>query len=346
MTSVRIQETRAQPRTLRRVAPALGLFFLSPLVAEWLLGNQSISQIASLFVLAPMYGGGALLIREVVRRTGRGWPAIVLLALAYGLLEEGLLTQMLFSPTYHGWEMPRDAYLPLLGVDGYLAVTVLAMHVVWSISVPIALVEALVPGRATAPWLGRIGLTVTGVVFLLGMVLAYSFEQLIGQHLAAAPQRIGTVVAVVVLVAVALTVGTRPHLRLHRRAPRPWLVGAVALVASSLYFLAPGYVPAWVGVGVDLALAAAFTALVVRWSQGAGWGAAHRFALAAGATLTYVWLGFTQAPLDGAAGTVHRLGNVVFALAAVTLLAIAARTVRGTRPDRSGIEKHRPPSNA
>ena len=102
-----------------------------------------------------LYGGGALLIREVARRTGRGWPAIVVLALAYGLLEEGLLTQMLFSPTYHGWDIPRDAHLPPIGVDGYLAVSVLAMHAVWSIGVPIALVEALVPGRATAPWLGR-----------------------------------------------------------------------------------------------------------------------------------------------------------------------------------------------
>ena len=110
----------------------------------------------------------------------------------------------------------------------------------------------------------------TAIVSLLGVVLASSLEHQAGQHLASAPQRVGTVVAVVVLVAAALTVSRRPHPGPHRRPPRPWLVGAVALVASSLYFLAPGYVPAWVGVGVDLALAAAFTALVARWSRGAG----------------------------------------------------------------------------
>jgi hypothetical protein len=321
-----------RPRSLRRVAPALGLFLLSPLVAEWLLGNQSITQLASLFVLAPMYGGGALLIREVARRTGQGWPAIVLLALAYGLLEEGLLTQMLFSPTYHGWAMPRDAFLPLLGVDGYLTVTVLAMHTVWSIIVPIALVEALVPGRAAAPWLGRTGLTVTGVVFLMGAGLAYYVEEVAGQHHASAAQRIGTVVAVVALAAAALAVARRPRPRSHRRPPSPWLVGAVSLAASSLYFLAPGYVPAWVGVGIDLGLAAAVAALIVGWSRRAGWGGVHRLALAAGATLTYAWLGFTQAPLDGAPGTVHRLGNALFTLAAVALLVTAARTVRRARP--------------
>jgi hypothetical protein len=272
-----------------------------------------------------------------VRRAGRGWAAIVALALAYGLLEEGLLTQMLFSPTYHGWEMPRDAYLPALGIDGYLAASALAMHAVWSICVPIALVEALVPDRGAAPWLGRIGLGVTGMVFLLGAAMAYAIEHQAGQHLASAPQRAGTVVVVAVLVAAALSVRRRPRPGLPRRPPSPWLVGAVSLALSSLYFLAPGYVPAWVGVGIDVALAVAATALVVRWSRRAGWGAVHRFALAAGATLTYAVLAFTRPALEVASGGVHRLGNAVFALAAVALLVTAARAVRGTtgarRPD-------------
>ena len=37
-------------------------------------------------------------------------------------------------------------------------------HAVWSIAVPIAVVETLVPERRTTPWLGRAGLTVTAVV--------------------------------------------------------------------------------------------------------------------------------------------------------------------------------------
>ena len=57
---------------LRRIAPAVGLFFLAPLAAEFLLGNLPITLLAGLALLAPMYGGGALLIREVTRRVGRG----------------------------------------------------------------------------------------------------------------------------------------------------------------------------------------------------------------------------------------------------------------------------------
>ncbi|WP_432834180.1 hypothetical protein [Dactylosporangium sp. CA-092794] len=53
---------------IRRIAPAAGLFFLAPLVAEFLLGNLPITMLFALVALAPMYGGGALLIRELARR--------------------------------------------------------------------------------------------------------------------------------------------------------------------------------------------------------------------------------------------------------------------------------------
>ena len=84
----------------RRIWPALGLFFTGPLVAEFLLGNLPIKLLPALIVLAPMYGGGALLIREVARRTGRGWPSILLMGMAYGILEEAYTTQSLFNPNY------------------------------------------------------------------------------------------------------------------------------------------------------------------------------------------------------------------------------------------------------
>jgi hypothetical protein len=57
---------------LRRIAPAVGLFFLAPFVAEFLLGDLPITMLPALVLLAPMYGGGAPLIREVVRRRGLG----------------------------------------------------------------------------------------------------------------------------------------------------------------------------------------------------------------------------------------------------------------------------------
>lgn len=51
-----------------RVGPVLGLFFLAPLAGEFLLGNLPVTMFWLIIVLAPIYGGGALLIREVSRR--------------------------------------------------------------------------------------------------------------------------------------------------------------------------------------------------------------------------------------------------------------------------------------
>jgi hypothetical protein len=53
------REPLARPATgwrqrWRAIAPAIGLFFLSPLVAEYLLGNIAIDALAGLVVLAPL----------------------------------------------------------------------------------------------------------------------------------------------------------------------------------------------------------------------------------------------------------------------------------------------------
>src|SRR4051812_2935154 len=159
------------PRGFRRVAPAFVLFFLSPYVAEFLLGNISISALPALIFLAPLYGGGAIAVREIARRCGRGWATIVLLALAYGLIEEGVVIQTLFNPNYLGLHLLAEAYVPSLGIGGWWTPFVLTLHTVWSISVPIAIVEALFADRRETPWLGNIGLGVSILLLLVGGVL-------------------------------------------------------------------------------------------------------------------------------------------------------------------------------
>src|SRR5690242_1417016 len=101
---------------MRRVAPAFVLIFLSPFVAEFLLGDFPVTMLPSLLFLAWMYGCGALLIRELTRRAGRGWPTMALLALAFGVLEEGLVTQSLFNPNYVNAHLLDEGFVPSLGI--------------------------------------------------------------------------------------------------------------------------------------------------------------------------------------------------------------------------------------
>lgn len=134
---------------LRRIAPAIGLFFLSPFVGEFLLGNVALDALPIGLIMAPMYGGGAVLIREVARRANRGWPTIILLAIAYGAIEEGLACQTLFNPSYFGFSLLHEGYIRPLGMGAWWTLFVLTLHTVWSISVPIAIIESLVPARQT-----------------------------------------------------------------------------------------------------------------------------------------------------------------------------------------------------
>src|SRR4051812_27129632 len=117
---------------MRRIAPAAGLFLLAPLVAEFLLGDFPITYLVALVALAPMYGGGAVLIREAVRRSGRGWPSIALLGVAFALLEEGLATQSLFNPDYYHAHLLAQGFIPALGIALPWTLYVLTLHTVWS----------------------------------------------------------------------------------------------------------------------------------------------------------------------------------------------------------------------
>jgi hypothetical protein len=328
-----------RPGFFRRIAPAVGLFFLSPFVAEFLLGNISVSQFGAILFVAPMYGGGALLIREVTRGSGRGWPTMLVLALAYAVVEEGLVTQTLFNPSYFGLDLLRPAAVPVLGIGAWWTLFVLTLHVVWSMGASIALTEALVPARGSSPWLGRFGRTVAAALFVLGAAFNF-FGTYSSEHfLASAVQLVSALAVVVVLALLAFRIGRRPGAALAGSAPSPWLVGLFALATSSIFMglnlLAPR---GWRTVACYLVLYALAIGAVTVWSRRTGWTAAHRLALAAGALLTYAWYGFPGTPVVGATGTTDLIGNTVFAAVALLLLGAAVARVRAfeARPHPAG----------
>ncbi|GAA2822210.1 hypothetical protein HD593_005079 [Nonomuraea rubra] len=326
---------------IQRIAPAFGLFLLSPLIGEFLLGNLPVTMLFALITLAPLYGGGALLIRELARRRGAGWPGIVLLAVAYGLLEEGLVTRSLFNPGYAGMDLTAYAWIPGVEVSAWWVSFVLGgVHAAGSICVPIAVVEALVPSRAAQPWLRLPGLVITGVLFVLGAAATALFDP--AAHQLSVAQLAGVVVPAGLLIAFALR-RRRPADELPDRAPAaelpglapgPWPVLGFSLVAGAVFWLAAmalDTLGGWPVVAVNLTVYAVVCGLVTRWSRRAGWGRAQVFALAAGGVLTYAWHGFAQPPAVPVEQAIDLAGNAGFALAAVALLAVAAARLRSPR---------------
>jgi hypothetical protein len=157
-----------QPREKGAGKAAWSLVLITPLVAEFALGTVPVRMLYLVLMYIPIYGAGALLIRELARRAGGGWPAIALLGGCYGLLEEGLALQSLTSPHLYGaaeWG-PR-----WLGINTTYAELNLPYHVVFSVLVPIALVELLFAKVGTRPYLRRGGMVLTAFVTVLGAVL-------------------------------------------------------------------------------------------------------------------------------------------------------------------------------
>ena len=315
-----------RPKTLKRgIWPALALFFVAPLVAEFLLGNLPVKLLPALVVLAPLYGGGALLIREVARRTGRGWPSILLLGMAYGLIEEAFTTQSLFNPNYLKLNLGllAPAYIPALGIGAWWTLWMLMVHGIWSISTPIALIEACVPDRARTPWLGRVGLGVVAIVFLLGALASTLIGYRQDRYLAATAQFAGAAIAIVLLVVLAFKVPVMRRYAANRLAPSPSILGLIALAFASAAMLVPMRW-GWGAVAALLALDVGMLVVVAAWMRMGAMTLAHQLALGAGAALAYGWHAFLQRPAVGGLDASVRVGNAIFLAGAIALIVFAA----------------------
>lgn len=302
--------------------PAILLFFLAPLFGEYLLGNLKFSELIYLPFIAPLYGGGALLIREIARRAGRGYAFMLLLGVAYALIEEGLVDQMLFNPFYFVGQS-NDTVITALGIDVWLTIIVLAMHAVWSTCIPIVLVEALFPRWGTKPWLSQIGLSFTSVIFILGSVYLSYTIYLEENFFASVPQLMGTVAAIVALVATTFRVGRQTKIPIARYVPNPWIAGVFSLATSSLFMLTD-MLSGWTKVGVGLLLAFGFFKILYLWSHRISWTTMHRLAIAGGGILTYAWLGVSMEPESGPKVVSDYFGSAIIVCIAVGLLTLAA----------------------
>ena len=324
------QQRRDSRRTrhMTGLLPSLVLFFLAPLVSEFLLGNLPITMLPALLILAPMYGGGALLIREIVRRTGRSWPSIMLLGIAYAILEEAFTTQTLFNPNYLHLNLHLLDYAPIraLGIGAWWSMYVLSLHSIWSIAVSIALAEALFPEKAATPWLGTIGLSATAFIFLFGIAATTLVSLRIerekgGIFVASSSQFLGAAVVCILLIVIAFALPVHQRELRAGTVVRPSIVGTAGFVAGLIFLLVPPFW-GWGAVAIYIALYLIAIIFVLSQSSRNGWGARHRLALASGAALAYAVHSFPQPSVTNEDPTIDLIGNSIFTVGAVAIIAI------------------------
>jgi hypothetical protein len=312
--------------TQRSVLAAVTLFFVAPLVAEFLLGDFPATWLPVLIVLAPMYGGGAILIRELTRRSGRGWPTILLLGVAYAIIEEAFTTQTLFNPDIFGMHMHllSHAWIPALGIGAWWTLFMLNVHAFWSIGVSIALVEGLYPSRTRTPWLGNIGLSVAAVLFVIGAVYNtwYTFHH--DPFRATHKQFLVSALLVVVFAVAAFLIPKPVPSSDPSPVPSPWIIGAATFILGAAVFLAPVSLN-WIAVVWILAVDLVFLLGIGLFSRCVGWTPLHTLSVGAGGALLYGAHAFMQGPIVPCTKGVALASHALFMVLAIAVIAIAAR---------------------
>ena len=315
----------------RGLVPAIGLLVLSPICAEYLIGylelmGRPLELLTGLLFLAPLYGTVAVMIREAARRTGHGWPTILLLGAAFGLIQAGLIDQGLFNPDFVDDPFWDEERLPTLlsgpGISAGHVLTFLAGHMIWSFAAPIAVVESCVPRLADRPWLGKGGMSVMVVLYALAVVVFFHEHT---KKFMASPAQLGTTAAIALVLIAAAFALPRRNAKSPGRVPAPWLVGVISVVLLTSFHLPPA---TWPGTALKAALLLLYGGLVLWWSTRARWGRAHVLAAGGAALVANVGLSFVVEPLGEVSYPAKYAANTALTLGVLALLAWARHRLR------------------
>jgi hypothetical protein len=269
-----------------KIPPALALWLIAPVFGELFSGSSPLNEYihpVTFLTLGLLYGCGAIIVRELVVRWKKGWLAVLLLGMAYGIYEEGLLVQSFFDPTW--MDLGELAhYGRLAGVNWVWAEHLTLFHALISISASIAFVEILYPEQRGEPWIkGRFWWIANWVGFI-GIYLIWeamtTFDPGIWKLL--------SMIAILILGISARLLPTRVLPPSYQTAPRPrrffWIAFLGWLIQFLLVYSNVDKTPFIVPMLELLVLDSFILFLVLRWNgNGAAWDDRHRMALIHGA---------------------------------------------------------------
>jgi len=309
---------------------AFVLVVLAPFLAELVSGStapQAWLLPWVLLVFMAIYGLSALAIRELAIRTGGGAATVIVLGLAFGIVNEGMAAHSLFNPAWPG-VAPLSVYGRFAGVSWIWTEWILPFHAVWSISFPIFLVRQFWPEGERTRWVSDRGVAIC-IAGAIATAAGTSF--LFAGYALDLVQWVGMFVAVGALGAIAWRWGARIR---AWHLPTRWVPSARLSFTVAVLFFVTGQVGAWqtpklgpypeVGF-VLLALAFVGVALFASTFDRSPAGERARFAFVLGGVSFYVAL----SPV--AEFALGRIGLVPIDATVLALLVLLYR--RRTRPE-------------
>jgi hypothetical protein len=294
-----------------RLAPAITLVVFAPMVAEVLNGSTRLSFLFALVPEMMVWGCGALLARELVRRWQAGWTSLLFLGLALSVAEEFIIQQTSLAP------LPWLGSLPtpdrVWGVNWLYFLFMLVYESVWVVLVPVQLTELLFPNRRRESWLRRGGFLFCTLIFLFGSFLAwFAWTQQARPNVFHVPKYVPPLATMllgllaIVLLIIAAFAKRRswrpyPYSSSPQPPPSPGLVLLATLLFGFPWYLLMTLVfvptvshglPFWVSMIVGIIWAFAVFLIIRRWHSFSGWTDMHRWALVCGAMLVNMSAGF------------------------------------------------------
>jgi len=298
-----------------RIAPAILLMLFAPLLTEVLPGATRFGALVFVFPIeVAVWGGGAVLIREIVRRKGLGWQSLLLLGIALAIAEECLIQQTSLAPVVI--KLKGVEYARWMGVNYVYLLWALAYESVLVVMLPVLLAELLFPARRNEGWLSGVGAGIVIFFFGVGALLAwYSWTHIARTmvfHLPAFTPPLAAVLIAAAAIAVLAVLALRGGLFAPARpkpTPSPWLIAFMGVIWSALLYgmvllafgIAPE-VPPIVPIGVWAAMVAVAIGVLPHWTASPDWAPAHRYALlcgVVGSAMAVSFFGFQgAAPAD------------------------------------------------
>lgn len=277
-----------------RLPPALALFLLAPVTAELLSGSAPSVEFFNPFglvILLPLYGGGALIVRELKVRWKKGIVSILLLGAAYGIMEEGLMVASFFNP---GWQDlgQLGVYGRWLNVNWIWAIMLTIYHAVYSITIPILMVELAYPERRHESWVSN-GMFKKVIILLASVVIiGFFIFYAVSSYWPPIPQYLLSAFAVITFGYAAYKLPAEWGTNGTRHLPRLLLLWLLGVVGTFVFFfgfwLLPELVPVWtMGMlfGPVLIIIYAFLLKIFDWGKSSD---RHIFALISGALTFFI----------------------------------------------------------
>jgi hypothetical protein len=308
------------------IKPTVTLFILSPIIAELLFGSTPASRSFQLIFESLFYGSAVLLIRELVRRHNLGWISIIGLGIAFGVIEECLLLQSVFNPSFLGNDL---TFGRSLGVNWVWAEYIIGYHAIWSITIPILITELIFPQRRTQPWLSKMGIAIACLIYLLTSVAFYStFVKLSGFTTTGIHYLVAGILALC-LIFISLYRPIKITFKSTLKTPSPFATGIIAFVASaiwlilfSLIFKQGAGIEAWIVEIAGFLDMLILSLLISLWIR-PEWKDSHRFYVLSGGLMASMLFGLIN--LAQANSQTDVICQVIFIVITTTLLILLKR---------------------